>query len=157
MNSGIKKLKTETLEIAYLAHEMQQPRTVLLLHGWPDDATTWDQISLRLNAAGIGTVTPWLRGFGDTRFLSAETCRDGRTEALAQDALDLMDGLGVTRFSVIGHDWGARAAYALAAIAPERIESLTALSLAYSPRGSFPVPDFRQSRAWWYQWFLSVD
>jgi pimeloyl-ACP methyl ester carboxylesterase len=48
-------------------------------------------------------------------------------------------------------------AYALAAIAPERLETITALSLGYSPRGAFPVPPFEQSRAWWYQWFMSVD
>ena len=63
----------------------------------------------------------------------------------------------MARFSVIGHDWGARTAYALAAVVPERIETVTALSLGYLPRGSFPVPPFEQSRAWWYQWFLSVD
>ena len=68
-----------------------------------------------------------------------------------------MDALGIRRFSVIGHDWGARAAYALAAIAPERLETIAALSVGYSPRGAFPVPPFEQSRAWWYQWFMSVD
>lgn len=68
-----------------------------------------------------------------------------------------MDALAVACFSVIGHDWGARTAYALAAVVPERIETVTALSLGYLPRGSFPVPPFEQSRAWWYQWFLSVD
>jgi pimeloyl-ACP methyl ester carboxylesterase len=100
---------------------------------------------------------PWLRGFGQTRFLSDSTCRDGHTEALAQDALDLMDVLGVEKFSVIGHDWGARTAYALSAIVPERLETITAISLAYSPCGAFPVPPFEQSRAWWYQWFMAVD
>jgi pimeloyl-ACP methyl ester carboxylesterase len=100
---------------------------------------------------------PLLRGFGQTRFLADSICRDGRTEALAQDALDLMDALRIERFSVVGHDLGARTAYALAAIAPERLETIAAISLGYSPRGAFPVPPFEQSRAWWYQWFMSVD
>jgi pimeloyl-ACP methyl ester carboxylesterase len=83
--------------------------------------------------------------------------RDGRTEALAQDAIDLMDALEIGRFAVVGHDWGARVAYALAALLPQRLSSIAALSVAYAPRGAFAVPAFRQSRAWWYQWFMSVD
>src|SRR3982751_5659432 len=87
------KATTEVLEIAFLQEGEAQGRTALLLHGWPDDATTWGPVSMRLSAAGIRTVTPWLRGCGQTRFLSGATCRDGRIEALAQDALDLMDAL----------------------------------------------------------------
>jgi pimeloyl-ACP methyl ester carboxylesterase len=151
------KATTDVLEIAFLQEGEGEGRVALLLHGWPDDATTWLSVAERLSSAGVRTIMPWLRGFGQTRFLSASTCRDGRTEALAKDALDLMDALGIGRFSVIGHDWGARTAYALAAIAPERLETITAISLGYSPRGAFPVPPFEQARAWWYQWFMSVD
>lgn len=157
MKTSILKVKTSTLEIAYFGQGPGHGRAALLLHGWPDDATTWNDVAKGLNAAGIATIAPWLRGFGETRFLSTTTCRDGRTEALAQDALDLMDALGIRCFSVIGHDWGARTAYALAAIAPERLESIAAISLGYSPGGSFPVPSLHQCRAWWYQWFLAVD
>jgi pimeloyl-ACP methyl ester carboxylesterase len=148
---------TDVLEIAFLQKGDGFDKAALLLHGWPDDATTWLSVAERLSNAGVRTIMPWLRGFGKTRFHSASVCRDGRIEALAQDAIDLMDVLGVERFSVVGHDWGARMAYALAAIAPERLETITALSLGYSPRGAFPVPPFEQSRAWWYQWFMSVD
>jgi pimeloyl-ACP methyl ester carboxylesterase len=151
------KIATEVLEIAYLQFGASSDRVALLLHGWPDDATTWLPVAERLSAQGIRSVVPWLRGFGETRFRSPSTCRDGRTEALAQDALDLMDELDISQFHVIGHDWGARAAYALAALAPERLKSVVALSLGYSPRGEFPVPPFEQSRAWWYQWFMSTD
>jgi pimeloyl-ACP methyl ester carboxylesterase len=151
------KLKTETLEISYLEFGARHSSVALLLHGWPDDATTWIKIAARLDAAGIRTIVPWLRGFGETRFLSKSTCRDGRTEALAQDALDLMNGLNIGRFAVIGHDWGARTAYALAAIAPDRLRTATALSLGYAPHGALEVPAFKQSRAWWYQWLMAVD
>jgi pimeloyl-ACP methyl ester carboxylesterase len=153
----LSKLTTEVLEIAFLQLGDGHDKTALLLHGWPDDATTWTRVASRLSSAGIRVIMPWLRGFGQTHFLSDKTCRDGRTEALAQDALDLMDTLGIEKFSVVGHDWGARTAYALAAIVPERLETITAISLGYSPRGAFPVPPFEQSRAWWYQWFMCVD
>src|SRR4051812_16247963 len=97
------KAITDVLEIAFLQQGEGRKRVALLLHGWPDDATTWISVAERLSKAGIRTIMPWLRGFGQTRFLSASTCRDGRAEALAQDALDLMDALGIEHFSVIGH------------------------------------------------------
>jgi pimeloyl-ACP methyl ester carboxylesterase len=153
----MERLATDTLEIGFNAAGPRDGPVVLLLHGWPDDPTTWDQVSPALIAAGFRTIAPWLRGFGPTRFRSAQSVRDGRTAALAQDAIELMDGLGVARFAVVGHDWGARIAYALAALIPERLTAIAALSVGYSPRGAFPVPPFRQSRAWWYQWFMALD
>ena len=96
------KATTDVLEIVFLQEGRDLDRAALLLHGWPDDATTWLPIAKRLSEAGIRTISPWLRGFGQTRFLSASTCRDGRAEALAQDALDLMDALGIWTFLVIG-------------------------------------------------------
>lgn len=153
----MRQLRTTTLEIAFEDNGQQGDPVALLLHGWPDDATTWRGVTTHLESSGFRTVAPWLRGCGGSRFLSAATHRDGRAVALAQDALDLMTGLGIDRFAVVGHDWGARTAYALAALVPDRLTSIVALSLGYSPRGEFPVPPFEQSRAWWYQWFLSVD
>jgi pimeloyl-ACP methyl ester carboxylesterase len=151
------RFTTSMLEIGFNAAGPPDGPAILLLHGWPDDAATWDQVSPALAAAGFRTVAPWLRGCGPTRFRSAQTIRDGRAAALAQDAIELMDGLGIARFAVAGHDWGARIAYALAALIPERLTAIAALSVGYSPHGAFPVPAFRQSRAWWYQWFMSVD
>jgi pimeloyl-ACP methyl ester carboxylesterase len=89
--------------------------------------------------------------------LSNETVRDGSAVALAQDAVDFADALGVKKFSVIGHDWGARTAYTLAALWPERLASIVAMSLSYSPGGRFPTPTFEQSQRWWYQFFMSTE
>ena len=66
---------------------------------------------------------------------------------LAQDAIDLMDALGIERFAVVGHDWGARMAYTLAALFPERLSSITALSLGYQPRGACENADVRAGKA----------
>jgi pimeloyl-ACP methyl ester carboxylesterase len=77
--------------------------------------------------------------------------------ALAQDALDLADALSLETFAVLGHDWGARVAYTLAALFPERVTAIAALALAYQPRGQFSVPSFDQSRRFWYQWFMCTD
>lgn len=146
-------LDTPTLRIACLAGGPADGRPVLLLHGWPDDATTWDAVVPALHGAGWRTYRPWLRGFGATRFHSQRTPRSGEIAALAQDALDLADALGVERFAVVGHDWGARAAYLLACTQPHRIDRCAALSLGWQP-GPLPTPGFGQAQAFWYQWFM---
>src|SRR5262252_2105478 len=50
---------------------------------------------------------------------------------LGQDVIELTERLGLKRFVVIGHDWGARAAYILAALHPERVQGLLTLSVGY--------------------------
>ena len=80
--------------------------------------------------------------FGDCirrSFYRKETPRVGSAVALAaKDAIDLANALKLDRFAVIGHDWGARAAFILAALFPERISWIAALSLGYQPRGFIP-------------------
>jgi len=129
---------------------------VLLLHGWPDDASTFDAVAPSLHAAGWRTFAPFLRGFGDTRFRRHDTTRSGEIPALAQDALDLADTLQLGRFAVVGHDWGARAAYVLAALFPQRIRCCAALSVPWSP-GPPPTPALPQVQAFWYQWFMATE
>ena len=90
-------------------------------------------------------------------FCSPETPRDGRGVALAQDAIDLADVLGIPTFAAVGHDWGARAAYTLAALYPARVLSVVGIALAYQPRARFQVPAFSQARGFWYQWFMALD
>jgi pimeloyl-ACP methyl ester carboxylesterase len=153
----MRSVKTELLEIGFEEGGPDGAPTVFLLHGWPDAPTGWEFIASRLWAKGWRTVTPYLRGSGATRFLSAETPRVGSGVALAQDAVDLANALGLERFAVVGHDWGARAAYTMAALFPERVTAVVALALAYQPRGVFTVPSFEQSRRFWYQWFMCTD
>ena len=154
-------VQTRVLEIAYEeggpTDGPAQDPTVLLLHGWPDDPRGWREVAGRLHAARFHTIAPYLRGFGPTRFLAGDTVRDGRGVALAQDAIDLADALGLERFAVVGHDWGARAAYTLAALFPECVTRIVAIALAYQPRGAFTIPPFSQARRFWYQWFVTLD
>ncbi|WP_158942003.1 alpha/beta fold hydrolase [Granulicella sp. S190] len=153
----LKKIRTELLEIAFEDGGSIHSPAVLLLHGWPDAPRGWEHLAARLQTEGWRTVIPYIRGSGQTRFLSEETPRVGAGVALAQDALDLADGLGIDRFAVVGHDWGARAAYTMAALFPERITTISALALAYQPGGRFHVPSFEQSRRFWYQWFQCIE
>jgi pimeloyl-ACP methyl ester carboxylesterase len=146
-------VRTSLLEIAY--HEGGPPDgpPVLLLHGWPDDALGWREVSERLGASGLRTIAPYLRGFAPTSFLAASTPRVASAVALARDALDFMSALGIDTFALAGHDWGARTAYILAGLFPERVSRCAALSAPFAPRGEFATPSFAQSRRFWYQWF----
>lgn len=150
-------IRTDVLEIAYFDEGPRDGVLLLLLHGWPDSPVGFEQVSSHLHAGAFRTIAPFLRGFGPTRFLSADTPRVGGAAALVQDALDLMDGLEIQSFAVVGHDWGARTGYALAALAPERVSSLCALALAFQPRFEFRAPSYEQSRRFWYQFFMCSD
>lgn len=152
----MRKIQTELLEIAFEDGGPRDGPVALVLHGWPDAPRGWDHVASRLHAVGWRTVIPYLRGSGPTRFLSEETPRVGAGVAPAQDAVDLADVLGLDRFAVVGHDWGARSAYTLTALYPDRVSTVSALALAYQPKGRFAVPSFDQSRRFWYQWFMCV-
>jgi len=147
---------TPRLRVAYKTGGPEGGAPVLLLHGWPDDASTFDDVAPALHGAGYRTFAPWLRGFGQTRFLSDNTRRSGEIAAMAQDALDLVDALKLKRFAVVGHDWGARIAYLLASVFPERITQCAALSLGWQS-GEPATPALEQAKAFWYQWFMATD
>ena len=155
----MEKRTTDTgiLNIAYLDEGPLDAPVVILLHGWPDDATAWRDIAPPLQAGGFRTIIPWFRGNGLTRFLSPSIIRDGRGVALAQDVIDLADQLGLDTFAVIGHDWGGKVAYILAALYPERITSIAVLAQPFQPNNAFKIPSFQQSRLLWYQWFMGID
>jgi len=148
-------LATEDLEIDYVDLGPRDGGVVLLLHGWPDDRSSWDEVAARLAATGLRAIVPSLRGFGATRFTSDEVARTGNSAMLAIDAIALLDGLGVDRFSVAGHDWGSNAAEALAVGWPNRVERLA--MLATPPRlGGMATPPFEQTQRQWYHWFMAT-
>ncbi|MFC5473936.1 alpha/beta fold hydrolase [Paraherbaspirillum soli] len=157
MNNEKHHAKTQTLDISFFDAGPADGPPVILLHGWPDSARAWKDVASRLTGAGFRTVIPELRGTGDTRFLRADAVRDGSGVALAQDVIDLADAIGLERFDVVGHDWGARAAYTLAALYPHRVRRIAALALAFQPYGKFELPAFSQARKFWYQWFMALD
>lgn len=150
-------VRTDLLEISYEQSGPNAGRPVLLLHGWPDSPRGWRSVAGHLQAEGWRTIIPYLRGSHPTRFLHDSTPRFAGAVALAQDAFDLANALKLDRFFVVGHDWGARTAYTMAALFPERLTAIAALSVGYQPRGIFKLPDFAQSRRFWYQWFQCID
>src|SRR3954470_11548295 len=79
--------RTTTLEIACEAWGPEAGPAVILLHGFPDDTRAWDGVAPPLAEAGCRIYVPFLRGFGATRFLSAETPRSGQQAAVGHDLL----------------------------------------------------------------------
>lgn len=156
----IEFVKTDSLHLAYEDSGPPKGIPVLLAHGWPDSPRTWDAVLPTLHAAGYRTLVPYLRGFAPTEFrkhlLGRNPKRSGQPVAFAQDMVDLADRLKIKQFHFVGHDWGARAGYALSAIFPARLLSLTVLSVQFAP-GPLGPPTLSQSQAFWYQWFLCTD
>lgn len=102
---------------------------VLLLHGFPQDLTSWNALAAGLQRAGYRTIRPNLRGYSAG---ARPTDVDAyRMRHLVDDALGLLDALSIERCHVIGHDWGGALAWALASEAPERVATLTVLSTPY--------------------------
>jgi pimeloyl-ACP methyl ester carboxylesterase len=120
----------------------------LCLHGFPDTARTWRYLLPELAAAGFHAVAPFMRGYAPTAVPD-----DGRYSvgALAGDAGALHEVLGGDGHAVlIGHDWGAEAAYAAGALAPDRWRRL--VTLAVPPAALDPVifTDYEQLKRFFY-------
>jgi pimeloyl-ACP methyl ester carboxylesterase len=99
---------------------------VVLLHGFPQDPSAFDEVVPVLHEAGLRTLAPTQRGYAPSA--RPRRRRDYRTEEVTADLAALLDAAGVWRAHLVGHDWGAAPAWALAAWQPERVSSLTVLS-----------------------------
>jgi pimeloyl-ACP methyl ester carboxylesterase len=148
-------IRTPTLTVSVDLQGDADAPAVLLLHGWPDDATSWFQVAGALRAARFRTIIPMLRGFGKTHFNRVGNARSGNTAILAMDAIELMDELGIERFSVAGHDWGSSIAETLAVGWPKRIAAIAMLATP-SRLGGLKMPSFSQARRYWYHWFQAT-
>lgn len=109
---------------------------VVLLHGFPDLPTGWDSIRARLNEAGFRTVAPYLRGYHPATFSD----RGFGTSDQADDVALLLDALGERTAVVVGHDWGADAAFSSATKHPDRVTKMVALGIPH-PATLKPSPD----------------
>lgn len=153
----LKTVRTPLLEVAYLDDGPADGPAVLLLHGWPDDATTWRRVAPHLTSAGFRVVAPYLRGCGPTRFLDEETPRSGQLAALGQDVVDLIDALELERVALVGHDWGARAAgIATAELPSGRVSHLVLLSVGYGTNDPTQALPLVQVHNYWYHWYMAL-
>jgi pimeloyl-ACP methyl ester carboxylesterase len=147
------------LDIVYEASGPEHATPVILLHGFPYDPRSFDQVIPILNGAGLRTIVPYLRGYGPTRFLSAETMRSGQQAALAHDVLDLLDALQLDQAILAGFDWGARSTCILAALWPVRVRALVSCCgyiIQDIAQAGNPI-DPEQERRLWYQYYFNTE
>jgi pimeloyl-ACP methyl ester carboxylesterase len=143
-NDDIRHVEANGLRFAYL--EDGNGPLVLLLHGFPDTARSWDHARPRIAARGYRVVSPWLRGYTPTAIPAA----DADVETIGRDTLALIAALGETSAIVVGHDWGAAAAYAAASLEPARVKQLVVISIPH-PASLKPTP----TRLWGFRHFIA--
>jgi pimeloyl-ACP methyl ester carboxylesterase len=155
----LKRVEAGPLNIAFAEAGPADGPPVVLLHGWPYDIYSFVDVAPILVSAGYRVLVPYLRGFGDTRFLSNETFRNGEPAALALDVTAFMDALGVEKAVLAGFDWGARSADIVAALWPERVRGLVAVSgylIGSQEAGKMPLPP-KAELEWWYQFYFATE
>ena len=129
---------------------------VVLLHGFPYDIHAYDEVTPFLVSRGCRVVTPYLRGYGSTRFLSDATPRSGQQGALAGDLKALMDVLELPAAVLAGYDWGGRAACIVAALWSERVQGLVSgcgYNIQDIPGSSEPLAPEAEYRLWYQYYF----
>ena len=109
---------------------------VLLLHGYPEGAKSWDRVQTKIAAAGYWVVAPYLRGYPPTE---ASPTGDYRVKTLGADVLGLISALGEEQAIVIGHDWGAFAALSAVVQSPNAVAKLVMLAVPH-PLGTAGDP-----------------
>ncbi|MEV7398509.1 alpha/beta hydrolase [Aeromicrobium sp. NPDC092404] len=115
------------LDVRLLGPEDGEP--VVLLHGFPENSSSWSGVAPLLAAAGLRVIAPDQRGYSPgARPVGVEAYT---TDRLADDVVDLSDALGIGTFHLVGHDWGAAVSWVTAARHPDRLRTLTAVSVPH--------------------------
>lgn len=134
--------------------------SVVLLHGFPYDPRGYDDVARLLAESGYDVVVPYLRGFGPTRFVDADTMRSGEQAAIGHDLRELILALELNEPIVAGYDWGGRAACVVAAMWPELVSGLVSVSgylvQDIAAAVSTPVLPHLEKR-YWYQYYLHSE
>lgn len=154
----IKQIDAGLLNVGYSEAGPADGPPVILLHGWPYDIHSYADVSAELAAQGFRVIVPFIRGFGSTRFRSADTVRNGQQAALGHDVIDLMDALGIQSAILGGYDWGGRTANVVAALWPQRVSGLVAVSgyiVVNLAANLQPLPP-QAEYGWWYQYYFST-
>ena len=156
---ALKQIDAGVLSVGYAEAGPPDGLPVLLLHGWPYDIHSFVDVAPALAQRGYRVIIPYVREYGTTRFLSADTLRNGQPAALAVDTVALMDALKIDRPILAGFDWGARTAGIVAALWPERCKALVSVSgylIGSQQAGRMPLPPQAELQ-WWYQFYFATE
>ena len=155
----LKQIDAGVLNVGYAEAGPADGPPVILLHGWPYDIYSFVDVAPLLASAGYRVIVPYVRGYGTTRFLSADTVRNGQQSVVALDVIALMDALKIQQATIGGFDWGARSADIVAALWPERCKALVSVSgylIGSQAAGMAPLPP-KAELQWWYQYYFATD
>ena len=157
MKTESKYIDTPLLRICYEESGRPDGLPVILLHGFPYDVRAFDDARDLLADGPYRLLAPYLRGYGDTQFLSGDTLRSGEQSALAADLLDFMDALNIPRAILAGFDWGGRAACIVSALYPERVIGLVTCGVGYNMHDARtwqqPIAPAAEERSWYVYYF----
>jgi pimeloyl-ACP methyl ester carboxylesterase len=120
---------------------------VILLHGFPDTGDVWRKQVPALVEQGFRAIVPDMRGRG--RSSKPDAVSDYRLSSIVRDVTGILDALRIERAHVVGHDWGAGVAWLVAALAPERVDRLVAISVG-AP-GAAARPTLEAFQKGWYR------
>ncbi|KSV80239.1 alpha/beta fold hydrolase [Sinorhizobium sp. Sb3] len=157
--ANLKQIDAGVLNVGYAELGASDAPVVILLHGWPYDIHTYVDVAPLLADAGYRVIVPYLRGYGTTRFLSADTPRNGQQAVIATDIIALMDALKIEKAVIGGCDWGARTANIIAALWPERCKAMVSVSgyLIGSQEVNRKPLSPQAELAWWYQFYFATE
>jgi pimeloyl-ACP methyl ester carboxylesterase len=147
------KVRARGLEFDVRAEGDPTAEPVVLLHGFPQHAGSWRGVWPGLVEAGYRVLMPDQRGYSPGARPAGRHKYTGGE--LARDVLALLDGLGIDRAHVVGHDWGGAVAWRLGADAPDRLRTLTSVSTPH-PRALLRsmVTSSQAARSWYVGLFL---
>lgn len=152
----LKSIEAGVLDIAYEEIGPADGWPVLLMHGFPYDIHAYAEVAPALADRGARVIVPYLRGYGPTRFLRADTPRLGQQAAMGQDILALLDALAIDSALLVGYDWGGRGACIVAALWPQRVRGLVSI-------GGYLIQDIAHAMEpdepeyelpYWYQYYF---
>jgi pimeloyl-ACP methyl ester carboxylesterase len=157
--ASLKQINAGLLSIGFAEAGPVDGPAVILLHGWPYDIHSFVDVAPLLASAGYRVIVPYLRGYGTTRFLSTDTCRNGQQSVVALDILALMDALKIQQAIIAGFDWGGRTADIMAALWPERCKAIVSVSgyLIGTPAANKMPLSPTAELAWWYQYYFATE
>jgi pimeloyl-ACP methyl ester carboxylesterase len=127
---------------------------VVLLHGFPERASSWAQVSGTLHAAGYRTLAMDQRGYSPRA--RPPRRRDYKINELVKDVLALFDRLPGGTAHLVGHDWGAAVAWSVAIAAPAKVRTLTAVSVGHPAAFSSSFVRSGQALKSWYMGFFQL-
>lgn len=155
----MKSICAGDLEIAYHEYGPSSGTPAILLHGFPYDTKSYDEVADSLVRENVRCLIPYLRGYGPTKFLNDDVFRSGQQAAIAYDLLGFMNALAISKAVLGGYDWGGRAACIVAALWPDRVSGLVSCGKGYNIQdisNAWKPASAAEEARYWYMYYFNT-